>query len=412
MKARSDRSLVVGLDIGTSKVVAMVGEYAPGEPVEVIGIGSHPSRGIKRGVVVDIESTVQSIQRAVEEAELMAGCEIRSAYASIGGSHIRGINSNGIVAIRDKEVTEGDVDRVLDAARAVAIPADQRVVHVLPQEYVIDDQDGIRFPIGMSGVRLEARVHLVTAAQSAAQNIGKCVARCGLQVDDLILEAVASSHAVLTEDEKDLGVLLIDLGAGTTDLAVFAHGAIRHTAVIPIAGDQVTNDIAVALRTPTQHAEEIKVKYACALAQLATAEETIQVPSVGDREPRRLARQVLAEVVQPRYEELYTLVQSELRRSGYEDLVPAGVVLTGGGAKMEGALELAEEIFHMPVRLGVPTGVSGLADVVGNPIHATGVGLLLYGAQLQRPRHGARERAVAGIGSLWERIKAWYRGEF
>jgi cell division protein FtsA len=409
---KNDKSLIVGLDIGTSKIVTIVGEYAPGEPVEVIGIGSSPSRGIKRGVVVDIESTVAAIQRAVAEAESMAGCEIRSVYASIGGSHIRSLNSNGIVAIRDKEVTEADVERVLDAAKAVPIPADQRVIHVLPQEYVIDDQDGIRMPVGMSGVRLEARVHLVTAAQAAAQNITKCVARCGLDVDDLILQQLASGYSVLTEDEKDLGVLLIDMGAGTTDMAIFAQGAIRHTSVLPIAGDQVTNDIAVALRTPTQHAEDIKVKYACALAAMATAEETIQVPSVGDREPRRLARQVLAEVVQPRYEELFSLIQSELRRSGYEDLVPAGVVLTGGAAKIEGCVELAEEVFHMPVRLGAPQFVQGLSDVVSNQIHATGVGLLLYGSQLARTRGPARAPAVHGVSSLLGRLRNWWRGEF
>jgi cell division protein FtsA len=410
MTRKSDKSLIVGLDIGTSKVVAMVGEYAPGEPVDVIGLGSHPSRGIKRGVVVDIESTVQSIQRAVEEAEQMSGCEIRSVYAGISGSHVKSLNSHGIVAIRDKEVTDFDVDRVLDAARAMPIPADQKILHVLPQEYVIDEQEGIRYPIGMSGVRLEARVHLVTAAASAAQNITKCIARCGLQVDDLILQPLAASYAVLTDDERELGVALIDIGAGTTDIVVFAQGAIRHTAVLPIAGDQVTNDIAVALRTPTQHAEEIKLKYACALAHLATAEESIQVPSVGDRAPRRLARQTLAEVVQPRYEELFSLAQAELRRSGYEDLIAAGVVLTGGASRMEGAVELAEEIFHMPVRLGTPQHVSGLSDIVGNPIHAAGVGLLIYGAQVDRPRAAARQ--TTGARNLWDRIKQWLGGQF
>src|SRR5450755_59931 len=378
MPKRSDRSLIVGLDIGTSKVVALVGEIGADGTIEVIGLGSHPSRGLKKGVVVNIESTVQSIQRAVEEAELMAGCEIHSVYAGIAGSHVRSLNSHGIVAIKDKEVVQGDVERVIDAAKAVAIPADQKILHVLPQEYIIDSQEGIRDPIGMSGVRLEAKVHIVTGADSAAQNIVKCVQRCGLAVDDIVLEQLASSYAVLTEDEKDLGVCVVDIGGGTTDIAVFGGGAIRHTAVIPIAGDQVTNDIAVSMRTPTQYAEDIKIKYACALSQLAIPDETIEVPSVGDRPPRRLARQTLAEIVEPRYEELFALVRDELRRAGLEEVIAAGIVLTGGSAKMEGAVELAEEVFHMPVRLGVPQYVSGLVDVVSNPIHATGVGLLLY----------------------------------
>ncbi len=411
MNRKGDKSLIVGLDIGTSKIVAIVGETMPGEPVEIVGIGSHPSRGLKRGVVVDIESTVQSIQRAIEEAELMAGCEIRSVYAGISGSHIRSHNSDGTVAIRDQEVTEGDIDRVLEAARALPIPADQRVLYISAQEFVIDGQEGIRHPVGMSGIRLEAKVHLVTGATSAAQNITKCVARCGLQVDDLVPQQIASSLSVLTSDERDLGVCLVDIGAGTTDIAIFTQGAIRHTASLPIAGDQVTNDIAVALRTPTPHAEEIKIRYACALAQLATAEETIQVPSVGDRPPRRLARQTLAEVVQPRYEELFSLVQAELRRSGYENLVAAGVVLTGGGSKMEGVVELAEEVFHMPVRLGAPQFVSGLSDVVSNQIHATGVGLLLYGSRLDGARAPA-PTAVGRMGSAWDRVKSWFRGEF
>ena len=410
MSRRGEKNLIVGLDIGTSKVVAIVGEVNPEGTIEVIGIGSHPSRGMKKGVVVNIESTVQSIQRAVEEAELMAGCQIHSVFAGIAGSHIQSLNSHGIVAIRDKEVTQGDVDRVLDAARAVAIPADQQILHLIPQEFIIDAQEGIREPIGMSGVRLEARVHMVAGAVSAAQNIVKCVRRCGLEVDDIILEQLASSHSVLTEDEKELGVCLVDIGGGTTDMAIFAEGAIRHTAVIPIAGDQVTNDIAVALRTPTQHAEEIKVKYACALRQLATSEETIEVPSVGDRPPRRLARQTLAEVVEPRYEELFNLVQSELRRSGFEDLCAAGVVLTGGSSRMEGAVDLAEEVFHMPVRLGLPQGVSGLVDVVRNPIHATGVGLLRFGQVHKGGGFMERERSNNGFKSVWERMRGWFQG--
>ncbi len=411
MSKKLEKNLIVALDIGTSKVVAIVGEINAENEVEIIGIGSHPSRGLKKGVVVNIESTVQSIQRAVEEAELMAGCQIHSVYAGIAGSHIKSLNSHGIVAIRDKEVTHGDVERVIDAARAVAIPADQKILHVLPQEFIIDNQEGIREPVGMSGVRLEAKVHLVTGAVSAAQNIIKCVRRCGLDVDDIILEQLASSHSVLSEDEKELGVCLVDIGGGTTDIAVFSEGAIRHTAVIPIAGDQVTNDIAVAMRTPTQNAEDIKIKYACALTQLANADETIEVPSVGDRAPRRLARQTLAEVVEPRYEELFTLVQAELRRSGYEDICAAGIVLTGGTAKMEGGVELAEEIFHMPVRLGLPQGVSGLVDVVRNPIYATGVGLLLFGQHNRGP--GMSElNAPGGMKTVMQRMKSWFQGNF
>ena len=412
MAKRSDRNLLVGLDIGTSKVVAIVGEMHADGALEIIGIGSHPSRGLKKGVVVNIESTVQSIQRAVEEAELMAGCEIHSVYAGIAGSHVRSLNSHGIVAIKDKEVVQGDVERVIDAAKAVAIPADQKILHVLPQEYIIDSQEGIRDPIGMSGVRLEAKVHIVTGADSAAQNIVKCVQRCGLAVDDIVLEQLASSYAVLTEDEKDLGVCVVDIGGGTTDIAVFGGGAIRHTAVIPIAGDQVTNDIAVSMRTPTQYAEDIKIKYACALSQLANPDETIEVPSVGDRPPRRLARQTLAEIVEPRYEELFGLIRDELRRSGLEESVATGIVLTGGSAKMEGAIELAEEVFHMPVRLGVPQFVSGLVEVVSNPIHATGVGLLLYAkGNLEAPRSEA-PLLSGGVKSIFERMKAWFQGNF
>ena len=411
MSKKAEKNLIVGLDIGTSKVVAIVGEVTPENEIEIIGLGSHPSRGLKKGVVVNIESTVQSIQRAVEEAELMAGCQIHSVYAGIAGSHIRSLNSHGIVAIRDKEVMPADVDRVIDAARAVAIPADQKILHILPQEFIIDEQESIREPVGMSGVRLEAKVHMVTGAVSAAQNIIKCVRRCGLEVDDIILEQLASSHSVLTDDEKELGVCLVDIGGGTTDIAVFTEGAIRHTAVIPIAGDQVTNDIAVALRTPTQHAEEIKIKYACALTQLASADETIEVPSVGERPERRLARQTLAEVVEPRYEELFTLIQAELRRSGFEDLCAAGIVLTGGSSKMEGAVELAEEIFHMPVRIGTPQYISGLVDVVRNPIHATGVGLLLFGYH-NRALRETEARMGNGLNAVVRRMKSWFQGNF
>ena len=411
MSKKTEKNLIVGLDIGTSKVVAIVAEVSVESGMEIIGIGSHPSRGLKKGVVVNIESTVQSIQRAIEEAELMAGCQIHSVYAGIAGSHIRSLNSHGIVAIRDSEVNQADVERVIDAARAVAIPADQKILHILPQEFVIDKQEGIREPVGMSGVRLEAKVHMVTGAVSAAQNIIKCVRRCGLEVDDIILEQLASSYSVLTEDEKELGVCLVDIGGGTTDIAVFTDGAISHTAVIPIAGDQVTNDIAVALRTPTQHAEEIKIKYACALTQLASPEETIEVPSVGERPPRRLARQTLAEVVEPRYEELLSLIQAELRRSGFENLIAAGIVMTGGSSKMEGVVELAEEIFHMPVRLGSPQYVTGLVDVVRNPIYATGVGLLLFGDQHRNDRGSDSAVGVSAKG-VWERMKNWFKGNF
>ncbi|MBS3803950.1 MAG: cell division protein FtsA [Oleiphilaceae bacterium] len=411
MSSVETENMIVGLDIGTSKVVAIVGKRKVDGTIEVVGIGSHPSKGLKRGVVVNIETTVQAIQRAVEEAELMAGCRIHSVYAGIAGSHIKSLNSHGIVAIRDREVTQADIDRVIDAAQAVAIPADQKILHILPQEFVIDSQEGIKEPMGMSGVRLEAKVHLVTCAVNAAQNIEKCVKRCGLEVDDIILEQLASSYAVLTEDEKELGVCVVDIGGGTSDIAVFTGGAIRHTAVIPIAGDQVTNDIAMALRTPTQNAEEIKIKYACALTQLAGADETIKVPSVGDRPPRDLSRQALAEVVEPRYEELFSLIQSELRRSGFEDLVPAGIVITGGSSTMEGVVELAEEIFHMPVRLASPQAVAGMTEVVNNPIYATGVGLLIYGfRQMDTGRGPALKVDVAP--SLLARMKNWFAGQF
>ncbi len=403
--------MLVGLDIGTSKVVAIVGEVNVDGELDIVGIGSHRSNGLKKGVVVNIESTVQSIQRAIEEAELMAGCQIHSVYAGIAGSHIRSMNSHGIVAIREREVCQLDLDRVIDAAQAVAIPADQKILHILPQEYAIDNQEGIKEPLGMSGVRLEAKVHLVSGAVNAAQNIEKCIQRCELEVEDIILEQMASSCSVLTEDEKELGVCLVDIGGGTTDIAIFTQGAIRHTGVIPIAGDQVTNDIAMAFRTPTMHAEEIKIKYACALAKLAGAEETIQVPSVGDREARSLSRQALAEVVEPRYDELFTLVLAEIRRSGFEDMIAAGIVLTGGTSKMEGVVELAEEIFHMPVRVGFPQGVQGLVDIVSNPIYSTGVGLLQYGLKLQEEsalRLVSEDNSVSVLGKM----KLWLQGNF
>ncbi|MEE8077754.1 MAG: cell division protein FtsA [Pseudomonadales bacterium] len=408
MAAESEPTKIVALDIGTNKVAAIVGEITPEGDLEIIGIGSHPSRGMKKGVVINIESTVQSIQRAIEEAELMAGCEIDSVYAGIAGSHIRSINSHGIVAVRDREVLAQDVDRVIDAAQAMAIPADQKILHILPQEYVIDSQEGVREPLGMSGVRLEAKVHLVTCAVNAAQNIEKCIERCGLKVNDVILEQLASSYSVLTDDERELGVCLVDIGGGTSDIAVFTDGAIRHTAVIPIAGDQVTNDIAMALRTPTQNAEEIKIKYACALTQLARPDETIKVPGVGDKPAKELSRQALAEVVEPRYDELFTLIQAELRRSGFEDLIAAGIVLTGGASKMEGVIELGEEIFHMPVSLGLPRSVAGLRDIIRNPVYATGVGLLLFGKEREEelPRRGR------GRGGVIARLKKWLSDNF
>ncbi len=411
MGKKADRNFIVGLDIGTSKVAAIVGEITDGDEIEVVGVGTTPSRGLKKGVVVNLESTVNSIQRAVEEAELMAGCRINSVFAGIAGSHIRSLNSHGIVAIKDKEVSQYDIDRVIDSAQAVAIPADQKILHILPQEFVIDHQDGIKEPIGMSGIRLEAKVHMVTGSVSAAQNIIKCIRRCGLEVDDIVLEQLASCTAVLTDDEKELGVCLIDIGGGTTDIAVFSDGAIRHTAVIPIAGDQVTNDIAVALRTPTQNAEEIKCQYACALTQLANTEQSISVPSIGDRPPRQISMQNLAEIIEPRYEELMLLVQAELRRSGFEELIAAGIVLTGGSSKVRGLMELAEEIFHMPVRMGVPQHVTGLTDVVQNAIHSTGVGLLLYGKE-HHISGLSLDADVSGISGLIKRMKSWFQGSF
>ena len=375
------KPMVVGLDIGTSKVVAMVAELGDDGQLQVVGIGAQESRGLKRGIVANIESTVLSIKRAIEEAELMADCKINAVTVSMGGNHISSMNSHGIVAIQAGEVSELDLERVIDAARAVALPSGQKILHILPQEYVIDGQEGIQDPLGMAGVRLEVKVHIVTCALNVSQNIVKCVSRCELNVDDIVLNALASSYAVLTDDEKELGVCLVDMGGGTIDVAVFTAGAIRHTAVIPVAGDQVTNDIAMALRTPTVHAEDVKVRYACALAQLTDLSESIKVPSVGDRPARDLSRQALADVVQPRYEELYTLVQAELRRSGYEELIAAGMVLTGGTAQMEGAVELAEEIFHMPVRLAKPHKAQGPSGLLDNPTYSTCVGLLNYALQ-------------------------------
>jgi cell division protein FtsA len=410
-KIRDSKNLIVGLDIGTSKIVAIVAEVKPGGELEIIGMGQHPSRGLKKGVVVNIDSTVHSIQRALEEAELMADCKIKDVYAGIAGSHIKSFNSHGMVAIKDKEVTQTDVDRVIETAKAVSIPNDQQILHILNQEFIIDGQEDVREPLGMSGVRLEVKVHIVTGAVSAAQNIVKCVRRCGLEVADLILQPLASAWAVLSEDEKDLGVCLVDIGGGTTDIAVFSQGAIRHTAVIPIAGDQITNDIAMALRTPTKDAEDIKVRYGCALAKLADAREMVEVPGVGDRGAREMSRQTLAEVIEPRVEELYSLVQAELRRTAYEELLSSGIVITGGSAAMLGMVELGEEVFHMPVRAGVPQYAGGLSEVVRNPRFATGVGLLVAG-QRQVVRMSTSRASRGPVGNALASLKGWFQGNF
>jgi cell division protein FtsA len=409
MAKRNEKELIVGLDIGTTKIAAIVGAVSPAGEVEIIGIGTHPSEGLRKGVVVNIEATVRSIQRAVEEAEVMADCEIHSVFAGIAGSHIKSMNSHGIVKIRSREVTHYDIESVLDAARAIAIPNDEKILHVLPQQFIVDSQDGILEPTGMAGVRLEVKAHIVRGSVSAAANIERCVRLCGLDVEDVVLEPLASSYAVLNADEKELGVCMVDIGGGTTDVAVFAQGAIRHTDVIPIAGNQVTNDIAVFLRTPMQNAEDIKKRYACAISQMVSPSEQIEVPSIGDRPARRLSRQSLAEVVGPRYEELFMLVQAELVRHGFDRQIPAGIVLTGGGSKIEGAVELAEEIFHRPVRLGAPQEIAGLRDVVRNPIHSTGVGLLLYGHEF---RQQGAVRAQPGMRSMLDRMRGWFRKNF
>ncbi len=411
MAKKSERNIITGLDIGTSKVVALVGEVSPEGTIELIGIGRHPSRGLKRGVVVDIEATVNSIQRAVQEAELMAGCEVRSVYTGIAGSHIHSLNSHGIVAIRDNEVSQADVERVMDAAKAVAIPADQKILHILPQEFMIDNQGSIREPIGMAGVRLEAKVHLVTGSVSAAQNIAKCVRRCGLEVNDIILEQLASSHAVLTDDEKELGVCLVDIGGGTTDIAIFYEGAIQYTAVIPIAGDQVTNDIAMALRTPSKSAEAIKVSHGCAMPELADTGKMIEVLGVNDRPGRKISTKALSDVVSARYEELFNLVRGELRRSGFEDLIAAGIVLTGGASNVNGAIELAELCFEMPVRHGAAQQMIGLSDASSNPALATSIGLLLHGFR-QQYEGGFNVQTMHDQPGVWKRMKKWFNVNF
>ena len=408
---KESKHLIVGLDIGTSKIAAIVAEMRPEGGFEVIGMGSSPSRGLKKGVVVNIESTVNAIQRALEEAELMADCKIRDVWTGIAGSHIRSFNSHGMVAIKDREVAQSDVDRVVETAKAIPIPADQQILHVLNQEFVIDGQEDVREPLGMSGVRLEVKVHIVTGAVSAAQNIMKCVRRCGLEVNDLILQPLASAMAILSEDEKDLGVCLVDIGGGTSDIAVFTQGAIRHTAVIPIAGDQITNDIAMALRTPTKEAEEIKRRYGCALRELADPQEMVEVPGVGERSSKKMSRQTLAEVIEPRVEELYSLVQAELRRSGFEELLSSGIVITGGSAAMQGMVELGEEVFHMPVRLGLPSYAGGLSEVIRNPRYSTGVGLLMAGLS-QHQRQQIEKMQSGSFKQIVGRMKKWFETNF
>ena len=407
---KDNKNLLVALDIGTSKVTCLVAEVRPDSKLSILGMGSHESKGLKKGVVVNIEATVAAIQRALEEAELMADCKISSGFVGIAGSHIKSFNSTGMVAIKDREVRALDVERAIDTARAVNIPTDQQILHVLRQEFIIDGQEDVREPIGMSGIRLEVKVHIVTGAVSAAQNIVKCVRRCGLEVNDLILQSLASARAVLSEDEKELGVCLLDIGGGTTDIAVFTHGAIRHTAVIPIAGDQITNDIAMALRTPTADAENIKTRHGVALRQLADPNDLIEVPGIGERAARSLSRQTLAEVIEPRVEELFTLVQQVLRESGFEELLSSGVVLTGGSAVMQGMVELGEEIFHMPVRVGIPKYHGGLAEVVRTPRYATAVGLLLEGmSQLQL---GELSRQSGSVRAVLANMREWFQRNF
>jgi cell division protein FtsA len=410
-RAKEEKNLIIGLDIGTSKVVAIVAELMADGSMNVIGLGQHLSRGLKKGVVINIDSTVNAIQRAIEEAELMADCTIKNVFTGIAGSHVQSINARGMVKIKDAEVTQADVARVIETAQAIALPSDQQILHILTQEYIIDGQEDVREPLGMSGMKLEVKVHIVTGAVAAAQNIVKSIKRCGLEVTDLILQPLASSEAVLTEDEKELGVCLVDIGGGTTDIAVFKQGAIRHTAVIPIAGDQITNDVAVALRTPTQSAEDIKIKHGCALRQLADPREVVEVQGTDGREGRQLSVQTLAEVIEPRVVELYEFVLAELRRSGLEEMIASGIVITGGSAMMKGMVELGEEIFHMPVRLGLPRYVGGLSEVVSNPRYATGVGLLLIGK-----RQVAQQIQVSldanSFGRILERMKSWFQGNF
>ncbi len=405
-----DSSLVVGLDIGTTKVCAIVAEVNGDGVVDIIGVGHSPSRGLRKGVVVNIEATVDSIRRAIEDAELMAGVEIRSAFVGIAGGHIKGINSRGVIAVsgKNREVTRQDVERVIDAAKAVALPVDREVIHVLPQEFVIDDQGGIREPLGMTGIRLEAEVHIVTGAVASAQNIIKCTNKAGLEVQDIVLQQLASSEATLTPEEKELGCILVDVGGGTTDVAVFVDGSVYHTAVLAVGGDLLTNDISIGLRTPHPEAESLKRKYGCALASMVRPEEKIEVPSVGGRRPRVLTRQTLCEIIQPRLEELFSLVAREVERAGYTGRVNAGVVVTGGASIMEGVPELAEQIFDMPVRRGVPRGVGGLTDVISSPMYATGVGLGLYGSAHRNRRKFRKVTDRNIFDKVVARMKEWF----
>ncbi|HSX20091.1 MAG TPA: cell division protein FtsA [Gammaproteobacteria bacterium] len=405
--------LIVALDIGTSKVLAIVAEILPDGQLEITGVGMHPSRGMRKGIVVNIDATVQSVQRAIEEAELMSGCQIHTAFTGISGSHIHSFNSHGFVAVKSGEVTKEDMARVIEAARAVSIPAEQKILHVLPQEYTVDHQNGIIDPVGMSGIRLEGKIHIVTAAVSAAQNIVNCVRRCGQEVDDIVLEQLACSQAVLTEDEKQLGVCLIDIGAGTTGIAVYADGAIRHTSVLAVAGDQVTNDLAVAFRTPHNHAEHIKVKHGCAYKKIADKSRNIKMPNVGQNPEDDLSQADLADIIEPRYEELFALILDDLQRAGWHGLLSAGVVLTGGSAKMYGALELAAEIFQSHVRLGVPRFTSNMPSIISNPIYSTGVGLILYGHQMHGlHEHKIKNRTNIDLSGVFGRVKSWFQGNF
>ena len=400
-------NLIVGLDIGTTKICCVVGELSQGE-VNIIGIGTHPSIGLRKGVVVNIESTVDSIKKAVEEAELMSGCEISSVYTGIAGGHITGFNSRGIVAIKGPEITEGDVERVIDAARAVAIPMDREVIHVLPQEYIVDEQAGIQNPVGMAGVRLEAKIHIVTGAVTSAHNIVKCCNRSGLDVCDIVLESLASGEAVLTGEEKELGTALLDLGGGTTDLAIFCDKNIRHTFVLALGGNNLTNDIAIGLRAPHAEAEKIKTRYGTCLSKSVSADEMIEVPGMGGREARKLQRQILGEILEPRMEEIFTLTKREVYRAGLENSIPSGLVLTGGTSLLEGATEIAESVFNLQTRLGKPQGITGLVDVVNNPMYATGVGLVLYGAKNQTEKK-FRIRDAHIFNRIVTQMKRWFK---
>jgi cell division protein FtsA len=399
--------LIVGLDIGTTKICAVVGEVT-GDNINIIGIGTHPSVGLRKGVVVNIESTVESIKKAVEEAELMAGCEISSVYTGIAGGHITGFNSHGIIAVKGTEITQGDVDRVIDAARAVAIPMDREVIHVLPQEFIVDEESGIQNPIGMTGVRLETKIHIVTGAVASAHNIVKCVNRAGLDVCDIVLESLASGESVLTREEKDLGVALLDLGGGTTDLAVFSKNNIRHTFVLALGGNNLTNDISIGLRAPTAEAEKIKKKYGTCLSSQISTDETIEVPGMGGRKPRKLPRQILGEILEPRMEEMFTLIKREIYRAGMENMVNSGVVITGGTALLGGVTEIAESVLNLPARLGRPQGIGGLVDVVNNPMYATAVGLVIFGAK-NRSENKFRIRDSNIFNRIMTRMKKWFQ---